>query len=404
MKLRAVACVLAIAAGSTGTAHAFFEEGNDDPARPGYAKCNEQGNLAQADMNGCNPWPDWDSSYSFRRLNDMKKNSLHYNATAALAVAAGFERCAALIIAAYNEATDVATDYDAELWVPFMDGMDPAMCEGLVLENKGEMLDGLKKPGFMVAPDFTYRSFSKSQTNEVERESFTFHWNHSLTTIDALDDVQCSAESTDPLPVPPRDMVNLNGLVRWTQGENSLNSCSYSTAEGLLGPIVAYHPEQDVAPGSLGSMGVFLHSLQDAYSHRPCGGTTHNFGGNTTSPCGFASGHYAGDFGVLPSTGMPGSGDIVVKTPARERGYKVALHSDQSVMAINHTYQALKNYLANNPEYSRGVPSCPDSVISSFATRFSSIPNIVPASGQPSGAKQRSDLADALFMSDTCGQ
>lgn len=400
MKAQIAACSLALLAISS-TAHAFFEEGNDDNARLGYLKCNEMGNLSQADTNGCNPWPDWDSSYSYKRPRDMKKNSVHFNATAALAVAAGFDRCSALIIAAWNEGTDVATEYDLELWVPFLDGTSAEQCAGLVAQNGGTVVDGLAKTGMLIAPDFTYRSFSRNQSNEVVRESYTFHWNHSLASLESPSAVQCSAESGDPLPTPPRDMVNLGGLWAWTQGENPLNACVYSAVDGINGPIAAYHPEEDVAPGSLASMGVFLHSLQDAYSHRPCGGTTHNFGANTQSPCGFASGHYAGDFGVL-ANGLPGAGTVTVKTPANNRGYKIALHSDQTVMALQHTYDVLKAYLAANPQYNRGVAACSNDAMTAFATKFASIANFVPADGQPSGAKLRSDLADGLFQSDTC--
>lgn len=402
MKMLSTTGILALTLSLPSSAQAFFEEGNDATFHVGYTKCNEEGNLLQADSTGCNPWPDADSSYSYKQFRDMKKNSLHFNATAALAVAAGFDRCAALLIGAYDEATDVATEYDLELWVPYLDGMDPAACEALVVEENAEVVDGLVKPGFLVAPDFTFRSFSKGQDNEVVRESYTFHWNHTLATLDVDPGVECSVTNGDPLPVPPKtDMVSLGGLLAWTRGENTLNPCSYDVSLGAFGPIVDYHPDFDVAPGSLGSMGVFLHALQDAYSHRACGGTTHNFGGATDSPCGFASGHYAGDFGTL-ADGTIGSGKISVVTPARKRGYPVELHSDQSKLALQHTYEVLKDYLYNNPRYGRGVEPCSVDAISAFAAQFVSIPNVVPASGDASGAKKRSDLADALFRSETC--
>jgi len=403
MKFRIASCVLAVVVGTAGTAHAFFEEGNDDNVRAGYMKCTETGNLAQADSTGCNPWPDWDSSYAYKLPRDMKKNSLHFNATAALAVAAGFDRCAALLIGTFDEATDVATDYDLELWVPFLDGTSREMCEPLMIENNVEVADGLVKSGILVSPDFTYRSFSRTQTNEVVRESYTFHWNHTLSSLSAVDAVTCAPGVADPLPVPPNDMVSLGGLQSWVNGENTLNACTYDAVANIRGPIASYAPETDVAPGSLGAMGVFLHSLQDAYSHRACSGSSHNFGANTTSPCGFSSGHYAGDFGVVPSTNQPGSATIDVTTKARSKPYKIALHSDQSVLALMHTYEVLKNYLVLHPEYDRGAEACSDEVINAFATRFASVPNYVPASGQASGAKVRSDMADALFKSDTCG-
>lgn len=402
MRVQKAAGILALALSISGTSLAFFEEGNDTNFHVGYTKCNEDGNLFQAESTGCNPWPDNDSSYSYKQYRDMKKNSLHYNATAALAVAAGFNRCAAQLIGAYDEATDVATEYDLELWVPFMEGVDSELCESLIIEEDGEVVDGLAKPGFVIAPNFTYRSFSKGQDNEVVRESYTFHWNHTLATLDVDPGVECSVANADPLPVPPKtDMVSLGGLQAWTRGENTLNPCAYDSSLGSFGPIVDYHPDFDVAPGTLGSMGVFLHALQDSYSHRACGGTTHNFGGATDSPCGFASGHYAGDFGTL-SDGKVGSGKIAVVTPARKRGYQVELHSDQSMLAMMHTYEVLKDYLLNNPRHARGTEPCSVDSISAFAAQFVAIPNSVPAEGQVSGAKKRSDLADALFNSETC--
>lgn len=403
MKLRIASAVMAVMVGMAGTAHAFFEEGNDDAARAGYMKCNEVGNLAQADSNGCNPWPDWDSNYAYKLPRDMKKNSLHFNATAALAAAAGFDRCAALLIGTMDEATDVATEYDQELWVPFLDGTSLEMCESLMIENNVEVVDGLVKSGILVSPDFTYRSFSRKQTNEVVRESYTFHWNHTLNTLSAVDAVTCATGIADPLPVPPSDMVSLGNLYAWVQGEDTLSECVYDAVAGIHGPIASYSSSTDVAPGSLGSLGVFLHSLQDAYSHRPCGGTTHNFGINTTSPCGFVSGHYGGDFGVVPATGLPGSATVDIVTPARKNAYKVALHSDQTVSALMHTYEMLKTYLLLHPEYARGANACPNEVVNNFAIKFASVPNYVPANGQASGAKVRSDMADALFKSDTCG-
>lgn len=93
---------------------------------------------------------------------------------------------------------------------------------------------------------------------------------------------------------------------------------------------------------------------------------------------------------------------MTVKTPANNRGYKIALHSDQTVMALQHTYDVLKAYLAANPQYNRGVAACSNDAMTAFATKFASIANFVPADGQPSGAKLRSDLADGLFQSDTC--
>jgi hypothetical protein len=384
---------------SGSSAHAFFEEGNDHPSKLGYMKCPTSGDLARAELNGCNPWPDNDSSYSYKGNRDSKKSSVHYNLTMALAVAAGFDRCAAYVIGLYNEVTDYATSYDLEFWAPFPAGVSLAECADIFEDEELDIVAGQQGPGASVITDFTQRSFANPQDNEIERESYTFHWNLTLSSISDQTTTECSDGASNPAPlIPNKDMLTLHDLQMWAvHGADTLHMCEYADTHG---PIARYNPDTDPAdPGSLGALGVYLHSLMDSYSHRACGGSTHNFGLNTSSACGFASGHYAGEFGTR--NGQVGSGPITVKTPARLRGYRISLHSDNTVSAALHTYQVLKDYLALRPELARGVQAC-DADVPAFAKQFAAIPNSVPKSGTASGAKKRSDLADSLFNSDNC--
>jgi hypothetical protein len=398
---------------TAATAQAFFEEGNDHPSKLGYLKCSKWGDMTKASMNGCNPWPDNDSSYTFKATRDMKKNSVHYNATQALAAAAGFDRCAAYIIALYDEATDVATDYDQDLWLPFPKGVDPSGACGQMLADEGVTV--VASPitgqlGGLVSPDFTYRSFGATQGNEVNRESFTFHWNHA--DVDSGIGHQCSGGS-DAGPAQPMqaggsgpfsNMVTLPELRSWAESsldpnfwDNPLNSCTDSSS--ALGPIGSYDPLADPAPGSNGAFGVFLHSAQDYWSHSTCEAVTHGFGLLANDPCGFPSGHYAGEFGTI--NGKPANGSTTLSTPVSK--YRIALHSANTVEALNETYRLLKEYLALHPELARpGAVQCSEAVINQFSTSLASIANLVPSSGKPSGAKKRSDLADSLFASNDC--
>lgn len=399
---RISALVLGLICTGAPSAHGFFEEGNDDLVRLGYLKCPTPGDLEAAELTGCNPWPDGDSSYSYKGWRDSKKSSMHYNLTAALAVAAGFDRCAAYVLALYNEVTDYATEYDYIFWAPFPEGVDEEQCGDLFAQELLNVDHGLVRPGAWVATDFTQRAFANKQGNEVERESFTFHWNLTLSSIPEQISGECSDAATDPPPLfPNRDIATLHDLHSWAvYGENPLHDCEYHNESGpYLGPISRYSIDEDpAAPGSAGAVGVYLHSLMDSYSHRACGGSTHNFNLDTTAPCGFVSGHFAGEFGTY-ALGQPGTGPATVRTPARLLPYRVMMHSDNTVSAALHSYQVLKEYLALNPELGRGATACPDDVIFSFAKEFATIPNFVPEEGTPSGARLRSDLADSLFES-----
>ena len=409
---------------ATSSAHAFFEEGNDHANRLGYMKCNRTGDLIAAQTTGCNPWPDNDSSYSYKASKDMKKSSFHFNLTASLAVAAGFNRCAAYAIALWNEATDVGSDYDREFWAPFPKGvLETAGCATLLADNNIAIVTSTVtgEKGGWVSPDFTDRAFGARQDNEVNRESNTFHFNHN--DIHEQFPLQCDVadsagqDGVDPLPVQPpiagadgpfRNMVPLSVLYDWATSDqdpalwfNPLNECAYAQADGssLYGPLTHYDPihDDDPTPGSLGALGTFLHSSQDFWSHRLCEDVTHDFGGGTDTPCGFVSSHFAGDYGTI--NGVPANGKTTIKT---NLSHKILRHSGDTVEAAKETYQLLKEYLALNPQYARaGAKNC-DTVIHDFTTRWASIANLVPAKGKPSGAKQRADLADALFASDTC--
>jgi hypothetical protein len=416
MNRRFIACGVALVCLSATRAYAFFEEGNDDHARLGYMKCKKEGDLSQANATGCNPWPDDDSSYTFRRSRDMKKSSVHYNATAALAVAAGFNRCAAYIIGLVDESTDVALDYDQDLWAPFPDGVSDAdpQCAKLLEDNGIVVKRNIAgKAGGYIAPDFTHRAFGTSNPNEVNRESATFHWNHSDSSVPTS---HVCTPIADPAPLNPapdvtfHDMVTLSELRDWSESDpfqdnwyNPLNDCAYVQPGGSVvnGPIAAYDPlSADPKPGNLGAFGIFLHAEQDHYSHRGCINVTHGFGVATDDACGFVSGHYAGEFGTLD--GKPASGSILVSTSASRTPYRVGLHSSVTVEALMRTYELLTEMLELHPELARPDAADCSGAIAGFASTFAGIPNYVPASGKASGAKKRSDLADSLFASDAC--
>lgn len=419
MRRHLVLSTVACACMTAATAHAFFEEGNDDAARLGYKKCSKWGDMTAANATGCNPWPDNDSAYTYQSPHDMKKNSVHYNATAALAVAAGFDRCAAYVIGLFDEGTDVATDYDKDLWIPFPGSVSPtgACAQLLAAEYVSVLASPLNgQLGGFVSPDFTSRSFTKTQGNEINRESDTFHFNHAQ--VDSGIRHQCST-GTDPGVVEPSqagasgifaNMVTLPELRDWAFSSNDpsawlnpLNSCDYSNGGGsILGPLSNYDAsgsDGDPAPGSLGALGMFLHASQDYWSHYDCHDTSHSFGIWANDTCGFASGHYAGEFGTI--NGVPANGNTTLKTPVSK--YRIVMHSANTVSALEETFAHLKDMLALHPEYARaGAVQCSDAQVHNFAIKFAGIANLVPASGKPSGAKQRSDLADALFASNTC--
>ncbi len=394
------------------SAQAFMEEGfNGEPiVRSGYTRCRTPGGLLEAEYYGCNPWPDHDANYSFREREDQEKSSVHYNATAALAMAAGFHPCAAYIVALFDQATDVATENDALFWAPFPPGVDLETCEALFAAEHVTPAAGLLRQGAYVAPDFTFRG-SSGETNEIARECMTFHFNPGLDSfLTERPSVTCDPENEwDPLPYIDHDIVLLADLYVWASSEvNPLNACPYG------GPIANYDPEEDVGPGTLGSFGVFLHAYQDAFSHRDMidrGLLIHTKGNlNTHNIQGFVTGHFAGEFG-LDENGVLGSGidgDLVrVTTPAGE--FAVWLHSRDTYDALVSSYQRMVEWLYDPDAPERvalfgqpGARICSMDEMELFVYDFASIPNYVPDEGERSGAKVRSDMADSLFGSGDC--
>ncbi len=407
--------VLGVVAALSLQAHhgfGFMEEGfNGEPiVRNGFTRCRTVGGLLEAEYYGCNPWPDHDANYSFREREDQEKSSVHYNATAALAVAAGFSPCAAYVLALFDQATDVATESDALFWAPFLPGVDMESCEALFEEEGVTPAMGLARMGAYIAFDFTFRGASKD-TNEIARESMTFHFNPGLD--DFLTErtyVSCDPDDDrDPLPYPDHDVVPLSDLYAWASSDvNPLNACPYG------GPIANYDPEEDVGPGTLGSFGVFLHAYQDAFSHRDMidrGVHVHVKGNlNTHSIQGFVTGHFAGEFGVdeMGRLGNGRDGNLVkVTTPAGE--YLVWLHSEDTYDALVSSYQRMVEWLydPDAPDrvarYGRpGATICSLDDVELFAYEFASIANYVPDEGEPSGARRRSEMADSLFSSRDC--
>ncbi len=391
---------------------AFMEEGFDgEPVvRSGYTRCRTPGNLYEAEYYGCNPWMDSDANYSFKEPHDQEKSSVHYNATAALAVAAGFNRCAAYILALYDQATDVATERDAIFWAPLPAGVDAETCAALFQREGVDTAPGLMGMGAFVAPDFTFRG-SSSETNEIARECMTFHFNPGLDSFFSdRATVTCGPDDDrDPSPYVDHDIVLLADLYAWASSDvNPLNACPYG------GPIANYDPEEDVGPGTLGSFGIFLHAYQDAYSHRDMidhGLHIHVTGNrNTHSIPGFVTSHYAGEFGV-DARGNLGRGTdddrIRIETPVGE--FVIWLHSEDTYEALVASFQRMVEWLfdPDAPErwqtYGRpGARICSSDEVELFAEAFAAIPNYVPEDGEPSGAKRRSDMADRLFESEDC--
>lgn len=403
----------------TQPAFAFYEEGNNwVTGATAYMRCSTSGDLLDAQATGCNPWPDVDANYSLYGPADQNKSSVHFNATLGLAIAAGFNRCAAYVIAMYNEGADVASAAENAFWAPYPYGVSQSACSSIfsaagIATQYG--LDGSGRrtvPGGYVAPAFSYRvsAFTASDP-EMWRESTTFHWNPSYDSLLTPYASQCSP-SGDPLPTAPnKDLVTLSELRSWAStSTNPLNKCTgYGTSSsGPYGPITHYAPAtMNAKPNSLAAFGMYLHALQDAISHEHViagGGQTHTAVANATQdPAGFVSGHFAGEFGVLPSTGKPGYGAISVTTPASTTPYPVMLHSDLTVQALQETFTELKSWLATHSTYKMtNAKVCSAAVVTDFATKFASIPNSVPASGTASGAKQRSDMADRLFKNANC--
>lgn len=403
---------------SVQPAYAFYEEGNNwVTGATAYMRCTTTGDLAAAQSTGCNPWPDTDANYSLYGPADQNKSSVHFNATMGLAVAAGYNKCSAYVIALYNEGADVASAAENVFWAPYPTGVSQSTCSSIfsangVVTNYG--LDGSGKrtiPGGYVAPTFTYRvsAFTASDA-EMWRESTTFHWNPSYDSLISPYSVKCST-SGDPLPgAPNKDLVTLSDLYSWSSTtSNPMNKCTgYTGSSGVAGPVQHYVQSTAYAkPNTLAAFGIFLHALQDSISHEhviAAGGQTHTAVSNaTTDLAGFVSGHFAGEFGVLPSTGKPGFGPISVTTPASTTPYSVVLHSDDTVQALNETFAELKLWLSKHTTYKQtNAKVCTDSVVTNFATQFASIPNMVPATGVLSGARQRSDMADRLFKNANC--
>lgn len=412
--------ILACLALGSQSAYAFFEEGNNwVTGATAYMRCNTAGDLADAQATGCNPWPDTDANYSLYGPADQNKSSIHYNATMALAVAAGYNRCSAYVIAMYNEGADVASAAEEAFWAPYPSGVSQTSCSSIfnaagIVTQYG--LDGSGRrtiPGGYVAPQFTTRvsAFTASDP-EAWRESTTFHWNPSYDSLAKPYSTQCSP-SGDPLPVAPnKDLVTLSDLYAWssTSNTNPLNKCTgYGlSSAGPYGPIEKYAPSTaNAKPNSLAAFGIFLHAFQDSISHRQvigAGGNTHTAEAHLTEDvAGFVSGHFAGEFGVLPSTGQPGTGAITVTTPASTTPYPVMLHSDDTVRALKETFTQLRSWLKTHSSYAQSnAKICSETVITNFATQFASIPNVVPASGVASGAKKRSDMADKLYKNANC--
>lgn len=399
-------------------AYAFMEEGLDSTSKVGYKKCSNRGDLRGATIDGCNPWPDTDANYSYQTTGDMKKSSVHFNATQALAISAGMTPCAAYIVALWDEAADVATDYDLNFWAPFPSGVSNEGTCATLLANAGvtvsaSAVDG--RMGGLVGPDFTRRAFLNSNSSEIARESHAFHFNHAPVNGTAY---HLCSKAPDPGPSQPVkagaagdfvDMPTLPELRDWAMSDteptrwyNPMNNCSYVQSDGSaqLGPLVTYSGSApDPTPGSLAALGTFLHSAQDYWSHKSCEDVTHGFGINTALKCGFASSHYGGEFGAI--NGAPASGSIKVKTPMNT--YSVNLHSSDTVSALTEAYSLIKEYVGLHPEISRtGAVACSDSSISDFAKKFAMTANLVPATGAASGAKKRSDMADSLAKSQNC--
>lgn len=403
---------------TASSAFAFMEEGLNDPSKTGYKKCKNVGDLRGATIDGCNPWPDWDANYSYQASQDMKKNSVHFNATQALAISAGFDPCAAFIVALWDEAADVATDTDLRFWAPFPANVSATgACANLLAAEKVQVIastvDG--RMGGLVSPLFTHRAFLNKNTSEVARESHSFHFNHA--DVNGTATHTCSA-APDPGPSQPSvagaagtfaDMVTLPELRDWAMADITTTTtfvpmadCRYIQTDGTaqLGPLTTYKPDADgPVPGSLGALGTFLHSQQDFWSHKTCQDTTHGFGINTSLACGFASSHYGGEFGAI--NGKPGAGSIKIKTPMNT--YTVGLHSSDTVSALTQSYTLLKEYLDLNPDLVRpGAVACSDASMLNFANTLAMTVNYVPSNGAASGAKKRSDMADSLAKSQNC--
>lgn len=416
---RALLAGIVLGSVSSHASFAFFEEGNNwVTGATAYMRCQTTGDLNASQNTGCNPWPDTDANYSLYGPADQNKSSIHYNVTMGLAIAAGYNRCAAYVIALYNEGADVASAAEQTLWAPYPTGVSQATC-GTYLNQAGIVtqygLDGQGRrtvAGGYIAPTFSYRvsAFTASDP-EMWRESTTFHWNPSYDSLVTPYSTQCSA-SGNPLPVAPnKDLVTLSDLYAWASSNtNPLNKCTGygASANGPYGPDAHYMPSTaNAKPNTLAAFGMFLHALQDSVAHSRvigAGGMTHTNASNATEDvAGFVSGHFAGEFGVLPSTGKPGYGTITVTTPASTTPYTVTLHSDDTVQAIRETFTELKLWLKSHPSNAQSnAKVCSDSTISTFATQIASIPNVVPASGQASGAKKRSDMGDKLYSSANC--
>lgn len=416
---RVIVTGLAFACLSTSSAQAFFEEGNNwVTGATAYMRCPTTGDLNAAQNTGCNPWPDTDANYSLYGPADQNKSSVHYNLTMGLAVAAGYSKCAAYIIALYNEGADVASAAEGTFWAPYPTGVNQTTC-GTQLTQAGIVtqygLDGNGRrtvAGGYIAPAFSYRvSAFTSNDNEMWRESMTFHWNPSYDSLIKPYSTQCSP-SGNPFPVAPnKDLVTLSDLYAWASSNtNPLNKCTGygASTSGPFGPDTHYvQSTANAKPNTLPAFGMFLHALQDSIAHQRIivyGGGTHTAVTNaTTDIAGFVSGHFAGDFGVLPSTGLPGYGTISVTTPASSTPYQVTLHSDDTVWAIKETFAELKIWLKTHTQYAQAnAKVCTDTVIGNLANQFTSIPNNVPATGVASGARKRSDMADKLFANANC--
>lgn len=401
----------------SSTAYGFVEEGfncTSETTDTSMHLCATPGDLLEASSTGCNPWYDYDANYSYRATADQRKSSLHFNMTMALAAAAGYDKCAAFAVALYAQATDVAIKFEELNWAPLPSGVTLSQCQQLFSEQGMKIDPGLNNlTGASASTPFTYRTTGTSLDDaEIRRESSTFHWN---ATHDSLANPYSTVCTTDPSidnpePVYPKtDIVTMSDLYKWADdGVNTLNQCS-AYDDGLLGsggPITEYClAETPIKPGTLAAFGVFLHPFQDSFSHSPilnAGMHDHeSSSGDTLSKAGFVSSHYAGEFGVLPSTGKPGYGVVQVTTPAGT--YDVELHSQDTVNAIKGTYTQLKDWISTrsslkNPDHE----PCSDAAIENLAIEFASIPNYVPASGEASGAKRRSNLADSFFQNPDC--
>ncbi|GEM_PF-681053 len=416
---------------------AFLEEGgaqaNNNPA---FGRCTDTknnkaafGDFALAAQTGCNPFDDNDSAFSYQSKGDMIKSTMHFNMTQALALASGYKPCAAFAIALADEGTDVGSKNDQLFWAPLPPGISPESCADLFKAEgiKAEPSQVDKRSGASISPDFTQRAVN-TRPPEINREAATFHWNPTFETSD-LAKGQYTTNCTAPNPIPNiaapyADFVAIKDLWHWAAlpgGADLLNQCDYSKGKG---PIIRYSDANPIKPNSLSALGAVLHSVQDSHSHKTILDSYQATGepafvhpllipspAESNQPMdlrflsGFVTSHYAGEYGARPD-GALGKGKIpedviTVVTETKAPGYHVTLHSEDSFNAAQSTHAVLVQFLkepGHDKYLTANKPACSQEVLDALSRDFAATPNksIDPASGTPSGAKLRSDMADKL--------